>query len=165
MRWLLAVLVLVGAACAAATPEAAEPARITPPPPRDEVVLTVRSGDFVAEWDRAGLATLPTRELTVQEPFLQRPASFTVVDFADVLASSHVPATATVHLTALDDYTVDLDLGDRRTADTRLALAQDGHPIAVADGGPIRIVFPDDSTLGRNEDMWIWSLRTVEVTG
>jgi hypothetical protein len=165
MRWHLAVLVLAVAACTSAPRQVAEPTVVPPPTPGTDVVLTVGAADRSVDWDLPGLATLPTRDVTVQEPFLQRPATFTVVRFTDVLASSGVPATATVHLTALDDYTVDLDLGDPRTTAALLALAEDGHAIAVADGGPIRIVFPDGSDLGRNEDTWIWSLRSTEVTG
>jgi len=35
--------------------------------------------------------------------------------------------------------------------------------MSVADGGPTRIIFPSDSTIGRNIDMWIWNVESMVV--
>jgi hypothetical protein len=39
----------------------------------------------------------------------------------------------------------------------------DGKHMPVDRSGPIRIVFPDSSSLGRNPDLWIWSVATMKV--
>jgi hypothetical protein len=45
-----------------------------------------------------------------------------------------------------------------------LALSRDGEIIAMDQGGPIRIVFPNGQEYSDFLDAWNWSLRTIEVS-
>ena len=75
-----------------------------------------------------------------------------------------VPDSASkVSLTALDDYKVDFEVADVRSSQMLLATKADGKHMPVDRSGPIRIVFPDSSSLGRNPDLWIWSVSTMKV--
>jgi hypothetical protein len=98
------------------------------------------------------------------EPFLKRRVTFEGVLLSDLLEVAGVPdAASTVSLTALDVYKVDVKVSDIRSSQMLLATRADGKHMPVDRSGPIRIVFPDSSTLGRNPDLWIWSVESMKV--
>jgi hypothetical protein len=138
--------------------------------PKGEVVLTV-SGDIGAankgrtlELDLASLEQMRRVRLETAEPFLKRRVTFEGVLLSDLLAVADVPDTAsTVSLTALDDYKVDFKVADVRSSQMLLATKADGKHMPVDRSGPIRIVFPDSSSMGRNPDLWIWSVASMQV--
>ena len=139
-------------------------------PPSGAVVLTM-SGAIRARnqgknlaLDLASLERMRTSRLVTDEPFLKRRATFEGVLLADLLAVAEVAPTASkLHLTALDDYTVDFSLADVRSSQMLLATKHDGKHMAIDRAGPIRIVFPEGSKVGRNPDLWIWSVSTMQV--
>jgi hypothetical protein len=89
---------------------------------------------------------------------------FEGVLLSDLLAVAGVPDSASkVSLTALDDYKVDFKVADVRSSQMLLATKADGKHMTVDRSGPIRIVFPDGSNLGRNPDLWIWSVSAMKV--
>ena len=138
--------------------------------PKGEVVLTV-TGDIATankgtklELDLASLEKMRQVQVEAAEPFLKRRVTFEGVLLSDLLKVAGVPDSAsTVSLTALDDYKVDFKLSDVRSSQMLLATKADGKHMPVDRSGPIRIVFPDSSTLGRNPDLWIWSVATMKV--
>jgi hypothetical protein len=138
--------------------------------PKGEVVLTV-SGDIGAankgtklELDLASLEKMRQVRVEAAEPFLKRRVSFEGVLLSDLLQVAGAPDSAsTVSLTALDDYKVDFKVSDIRSSQMLLATKADGRHMPVDRSGPIRIVFPDSSTLGRNPDLWIWSVESMKV--
>ena len=138
--------------------------------PEGEVVLTV-SGDIGAAnkgrtlaLDLASLEQMRRVRLEAAEPFLKRRVMFEGVLLSDLLAVAGVPDSAsTVSLTALDDYKVDFKVADVRSSQMLLATKADGKHMPVDRSGPIRIVFPDSSSLGRNPDLWIWSVESMKV--
>ena len=123
-------------------------------------MLTV-SGDIGAankgrtlELDLASLEQMRRVRLETAEPFLKRRVTFEGVLLSDLLAVADVPDTAsTVSLTALDDYKVDFKVADVRSSQMLVATKADGKPMPVDRSGPIRIVFPDSSSMGRNPDL------------
>ena len=139
-------------------------------PPKGEVVLTV-TGDIGTrnrgdrlEFDLASLERMRTVRLVALEPFLKRKVTFEGVLLADLLDVAGASEEASkVSLTALDDYKVDFKLADVRSSQMLLATKADGKHMPVDRSGPIRIVFPDGSSLGRNPDLWIWSVSTMKV--
>jgi hypothetical protein len=138
--------------------------------PGGEVVLTV-SGAIGAynkgkklELDLASLEQMRRVRVEAAEPFLKRRVMFEGVLLADLLAVAGVSDSAsTISLTALDDYEVDFELADVRSSQMLLATKADGKHMPVDRSGPIRVVFPDASKLGRNPDLWIWSVTTLKV--
>jgi hypothetical protein len=138
--------------------------------PKGDVVLTV-SGDIASankgrklELDLASLEKMRQVRLEAAEPFLKRRVTFEGVLLSDLLKVAGVPDSASkVSLTALDDYKVDFKVADIRSSQMLLATKADGKHMPVDRSGPIRIVFPDSSTLGRNPDLWIWSVATMKV--
>jgi hypothetical protein len=138
--------------------------------PEGEVVLTV-SGDIGTankgrelELDLASLEQMRRVRLEAAEPFLKRRVMFEGVLLSDLLAVAGVPDSASkTSLTALDDYKVDFKVADVRSSQMLLATKADGKHMPVYRSGPIRIVFPDNSSLGRNPDLWIWSVASMKV--
>ena len=141
-----------------------------PPAPKGEVVLTV-TGDIgtankgrTLELDLASLEKMRQVRVETAEPFLKRRVTFEGVLLSDLLAVAGIPDSASkVSLTALDDYKVDFKVADVRSSQMLLATKADGKHMPVDRSGPIRIVFPDSSTLGRNPDLWIWSVASMKV--
>jgi hypothetical protein len=138
--------------------------------PKGEVVLTM-TGDIGAankgkklELDLASLERMRRVRLEAAEPFLKRRVMFEGVLLSDLLEVAGVPDSASkVSLTALDDYKVDFTVDDVRSSQMLLATKADGKHMPVDRSGPIRIVFPDGSSLGRNPDLWIWSVSSMKV--
>ncbi len=138
--------------------------------PEGEVVLTV-TGDIGTankgkklELDLASLEKMRRVRLEAAEPFLKRRVMFEGVLLSDLLAVAGVPESASkVSLTALDDYKVDFKMADVRSSQMLLATKADGKHMPLDRSGPIRIVFPDSSSLGRNPDLWIWSVSSMKV--
>jgi hypothetical protein len=139
--------------------------------PREEVVLTM-SGAIGARnqgkklaLDLASLERMRTVQLEATEPYLKKKLTFEGVMLSDLLAVADVPESATkLHVTALDDYKVDFSLADVRSSRMLLATKTDGKHMPVERAGPIRIVFPDDASLGRNPGLWIWSISDMQVS-
>ena len=138
--------------------------------PKGEVVLTM-TGDIGAankgkklELDLASLESMRRVRLEAAEPFLKRRVMFEGVLLSDLLEVAGVPDSASkVSLAALDDYKVDFTVDDVRSSQMLLDTKADGKHMAVDRSGPIRIVFPDSSSLGRNPDLWIWSVASMKV--
>ncbi|WP_380169393.1 molybdopterin-dependent oxidoreductase [Jannaschia sp. R86511] len=140
-----------------------------PAGPAEDVVLTLLGGaDNGAAGEGVALSLeqveqLGTRELEVYEPFLEQDVSFTVVPLADVLALAELdPDVTTLHTIAYNEYAVDITRETAETPGAWLATRADGEPIAVADGGPTRVVFTDEHPEAGDEALWIWSIATVE---
>ena len=139
--------------------------------PKGKVVLTMtgaieahNQGKKLA-LDLASLERMRTVRMELNEPFLKRRMTFEGVLLADLLTVAGVPETAKkVQITALDDYKVEFTMADVRDSKMLLATRADGQPMPIDKAGPIRIVFPDGSSLGRNPDLWIWSVNAMKVS-
>jgi hypothetical protein len=139
--------------------------------PKGEVVLTM-SGEIGTRnqgkklaLDIASLERMRMVRMQTTEPFLKRKVTFEGVLLSDLLAVAGVPnSVSKVNMTALDDYKVDFTVADVRSSQMLLATKADGKRMPVDKAGPIRIVFPDSSSLGRNPDLWIWSVSTMRLS-
>jgi hypothetical protein len=140
------------------------------PPPRGTSVLTLSGVDRPnvgkhMELDLAALASMPTVEVTVYEPFLKRDILFEGVLLSDVLGYAGVDPAADMRVTALDDYRVDFSLDQLAEDRVLVATRMGGHAIEIPDGGPTRFIFLDASSgLGTNTDNWVWSLAEMIFT-
>ncbi len=122
------------------------------PPADDEVVLKIEAGRTV-DFTYAELQALATVEIEIFEPFVEQRQSFTGVPLAELLGAADVAADARIETVALNDY--------RYAA--LLAVLRDGELIPMDQGGPIRIVFAEDSPAYELLDAWNWSLRSIVV--
>jgi hypothetical protein len=149
-------------------PTRSAPARPLPAPSADAVlrITGVAPGNVGATTTKLDFATIDaiaTERVTVREPFLKRDVTFTGVRMSQLLRRAGVPLSArTLHMHALDDYTVDLPISTFAT-DGLLATRADGRPIAIAKGGPIRLIFTGDDRTASNTDNWIWSIDSMRA--
>ncbi|MEX2556502.1 MAG: molybdopterin-dependent oxidoreductase [Actinomycetota bacterium] len=139
------------------------------PVPSDAVLdLTGRisrtnSGDGLTI-DLATLETLPIVSGSVFEPFVKKATTFSGVLLSDLLTAAGADGKASsVFITALDDYTWLLPIEVARSGEVLLATRENGKAIPIEKGGPIRIVFSDDSMSGKDSDSWVWSVRGMQV--
>jgi hypothetical protein len=141
------------------------------PAPAGKAILTITGRLSAANHGRpialdlAGLGRLRQVEVHVYEPWVKKDVDFRGVWLQDLLAAAGVAAGATsLQITALDDYSVILSLADVRAGGILVATGDGaGAHIAIADGGPTRIVFLKGLPAGANADQWVWSLKTIDV--
>ncbi|MDY7101912.1 MAG: molybdopterin-dependent oxidoreductase [Actinomycetota bacterium] len=138
-------------------------------PPEGETVLEVTGGlvtntDDGLELDLDMLERMRTVELELFEPFVEERMTFRGVPLEDVVELAGVPDGATTMRTvALNEYEVDIPLDVLDTEGVLLAYEGDGVPLALDEGGPIRIVFADDHPDVANESLWNWSLAAIDL--
>jgi hypothetical protein len=187
-RGLAAVTALVLAAgCAAAEPAGTAEVLGTPAPsvirapdlepgavpaaPQGRPLLTVTgriattNAAGVLQLDQGGLDRLGLLEMSVDDPWAKKRLALQGVWLRDLVDLVRPDAGATtLHLTALDDYQVDLNLADVRSLGIFLATRTgDGAALPVEDGGPTRVVFADDLVERFSPDLWIWNIDTIDV--
>jgi hypothetical protein len=180
---LVAVVALAGvlSGCAAGA-KSREPVQASSPPtrtvaptpvpaPAGKPVLTLtgllgnhnRGANLL--FDQRTLDAMATQTQTFTEPFAKKDISFTGIPMSVLLSRAGIPPTAKgVRVHAIDDYKVTFKLADLMAPGVLLATKAGGAPIPVADGGPIRLVFPPDSAVGKNRDIWIWSIDSMTIT-
>jgi hypothetical protein len=127
-------------------------------------IATTNSGNSL-RFDAATLDRLGLLQVTVDEPWVKQKLKFQGPWLADVLKMAKVdPAARTLHVTALDDYQIDVALADVQAGGILLATKKgDGQPIPVEEGGPTRIVYLGGNLAGASADQWIWSLASIDV--
>jgi hypothetical protein len=141
------------------------------PAPEGTPVLTVTgkiaatNGSGGLRLDAATLDRLGVTAVSVYEPWVKADVLFQGVWLADLIKLARPDGSAqTVHLTALDDYQIDLSMADVMAGGVLLATKTGGGAaIAVEDGGPTRIVFTSGTPSGSSADQWIWSLAAIDV--
>lgn len=167
-----------GGGSSRASYETVAPATITPgdaiPAPTGEVILTMlgdinttNSGDTL-ELDMSTLEGFGLVKYTVNDPWLNATNTYTGVLISDlhrIIGSSG--AATSFHITALDDYQVDISLEDAAKWPILLATQNNGNYMDVENSGPTRVIFPYDTYSDIDQiaykDYWIWNIKSVEV--
>lgn len=128
-----------------------------------KISTTNRGGTLV--FDQHTVEQLGLVQVKLYEPWTKQNLEFRGVWLKDLVALSGASAAATtLHITALDDYAVDLTLADVRAGGIMLATrAGDGSVIPIDQGGPTRVVFLDSVAAGANADQWVWSIKQIDV--
>lgn len=143
----------------------------TVPDPTGAAVLTVTglvgatNAGAALRFDAAGLDRLGLLKVEVFEPWVKKDLSYQGTWLTDLLGVARPgPTASSVHITALDDYQVDLTMADIAAGGIFLATKRgDGTPIPVEEGGPTRIIFVGGVASGASRDRWIWSLTTIDI--
>lgn len=177
---LLAVLCLTLAACGGSGAPAEPYVRVSeataaapdqlPAPVADPVVtitgrISAATPDGIS-LDRAGIESMGLVRYTVRDPWLEQDLEFTGVLMTDLLAATGAAGDAqTLHITALDDYEVDIAIADVERWPVMLATQTGGSPMEIEAKGPTRVVFPADPAIDelKYKDLWIWQIKTIEV--
>jgi hypothetical protein len=124
------------------------------------VVLSIDDGDRT-DYTLADLATFSPIVVTIDEPFIQETVQFTGVAMADLFDDAGMSLDVTVDTVALNDYVYTDSVENFVTNRAIVAYLADGAPIPVEEGGPVRIVFAEDSPYFSELEAWNWSLRAI----
>ena len=132
-----------------------------PPPAPDDIVLSV-DGPAPLELSLVDLQGFPRTSVTIVEPFVQEEHTYEGVLLEEIFTRAGISPDTTVDTVALNDYRYS-DVAEVLIASGAiLAFFEDGEPIAMNRGGPLRIVFADDSNYFAELEAWNWSLRTIK---
>jgi hypothetical protein len=142
--------------------------------PSGEVILTLfgaigntHGGESV----RLDLATLERFGLvryTIVDPWRGTEETYSGVLMSTLLATLGVDEAAEVAVfVALDDYRAEIPIAELRKWPVLLATRSRGVPLAVAEGGPSRIVYPIHSNpraaAPERRANWVWNVETIEI--
>jgi hypothetical protein len=130
-----------------------------------EVTGQIADGDG-ARFDRQALEAMPQHRITTSTPWTDGVSVFEGPLLCDLL--ERVGADGTVlEAKALNDYVVEIPIGDCERYPVILALTRDGEPLSRRDMGPIWIVYPRDDfpelQLETVNARWVWQLTEIEV--
>ena len=117
---------------------------MVPAAPRDKPLLTLTgkiettNADGALRIDQAALDRLGLLAVNVDDPWAKHRMALQGIRLRDLVELARPADGATIlHLTALDDYQVDLNLADVRADDIFLATRNgEGLALPVEDGGP-----------------------------
>ena len=129
----------------------------------NEVILTISKGSNTAEFAYPRLLKMKHSTITIYEPFLKKRQIFTVIRLQTLFNFVGISGSDKVVTTALNDYVFTAKASDFISAGAYIAIKRDGVPIGYDQGGPIRIIFSDDSKWAKNLDAWNWSLESIRV--
>jgi len=184
LTWLvLGSLMLMAVACNSQNSlppyDVVKPAEITLgsplPAPAKEGILTISGAITNKNMTDTLVLDMPTIEklglvkyTVIKDPWENKQMTYTGVLLADLLKAAGASETATsVHLTALDDYQVDIIIAKTKEMPILLATQADGQYMDVDHAGPTRLVFPydtlSDSDLLDYKNLSIWNISHMEI--
>lgn len=129
----------------------------------NEVIFTVSKGSKKVQFTSAKLNKLKTTTISIYEPFLKKRQTFTVVTMKSLFALAGISGNDKVATRALNDYVYTNTAAKFTAANAYIAIKRNGVDIPYDQGGPIRIVFADNSIWAKNLDAWNWSLSSIAV--
>lgn len=129
----------------------------------NEVIFTVSKGNKKVQYTSAKLFKIESKVISIYEPFLKKRQSFTVIPMKTFFAAVGISGKDKVATTALNDYVYSNTASRFVAANAYIAIKRNGTDIPYDQGGPIRIVFADDSTWAKNLDAWNWSLASISA--
>lgn len=176
-KWAISVLVLGGVllgACgsddqsATSTVETATTDNLyggvdVPPPTPDEPILDIANSGDVTSYSLNDLREFTLVEETVFEPFVKSDSTFVGVSMADLFEAAGIEPSDEVITIALNEYIYTNFASEFTGTDAFVAFEQDGGPIPMDRGGPLRIIVPNDRPLTGSLEVWNWSLAEIRV--
>lgn len=129
----------------------------------NETILTVLSGGKSIKYRMADLLALKPVSIQLNEPFVKKRQTFSVIPLSVLLAKSGIKPTQKVSTKALNDYIYANTGSNFAKARAFIALKRDGKAIPYDQGGPIRLVYPDSSMWSKYLDPWNWSLSEISA--
>lgn len=142
------------------------------PAPSGDVILTVTGEIGVsnaregAQFDLEMLMAMDATEIVTSTIWTEGVKTFTGVSL-HVLAENLAVDGGRMLATAINDYTVEIPLGDAVPGGPILAYALDGEPMSVRDKGPLWVIYPYDSgSAYKTEVVYsrsIWQLDRIKI--
>jgi len=142
------------------------------PVPKEPVVLSVsgmianHNADGRAEFDLATLMSYPSSHISTTTAWTEGINTFEGIAAETLL--NIVQANGTIaEFSALNDYTVSINLDDPIKHGAIIAYLHNGQRMSVRDKGPLWLIYPLDSNPELQSpiyrDRMIWQLRSINV--
>ncbi|QQA42034.1 hypothetical protein [Pelagovum pacificum] len=129
-----------------------------------DTLLTVESatGEQV-EYTIDDLEALPQVEYVTMNPYIDSPSSFSGPLLRDLVEG--VGEDEQLSLVAINDYSVEIPMGDAINYDVIVATRLDGHHMSVREKGPLWVMYPFSDHPELNDSIYnarlIWQLDTI----
>ncbi|NMM44490.1 hypothetical protein HH303_08365 [Rhodospirillaceae bacterium KN72] len=143
------------------------------PDPVGPVILTVdgaiavTNADDEARFDKAMLQALDETVLKTKSPWIDGEASTFIGTKISAILTAVGARKATLSLTALDGYAVDIPYSDIEDMDPILSWERNGTPLTVRDRGPLWVTYPIDKIpadeAAKYSARWIWQVARISV--
>lgn len=140
--------------------------------PKGRTILSVsgkigmKNKDDIAVFDMDMIEKLPQKSFTTRTPWFDKPVKFTGPLLSDVLAAVKASGTK-VSAVAINDYKIDIPIGDIGKHGVIVARLMDDLPIPVRSKGPLFVVYPFDSAAELRSSVYyersIWQLKALEL--
>ncbi len=123
-------------------------------------------GSQVIQLDGATIRALPQRNVTTRTPWHDGAVTFSGPRLWDLLEPLK-PAGKTLHITALNDYSVDIPLSDLPRYQPLLAWQLNGKALTVRNKGPLFLIYPFDAYPELHNQLHygrsIWQIKRITV--
>lgn len=129
----------------------------------NEVIFSIFKGSRKADFTVAKLLKMKSSVISIYEPFLKKRQTFTVIPMKNFFLLAGISGNDKVTTTAINDYTYTNTAARFIAANAYIAIKRNGQPIPYDQGGPLRIVFDDQSKWAKQLDAWNWSLALISV--
>ena len=129
----------------------------------NEVIFSVSKGSKKVTFTTAKLVKIKSSTISIYEPFLKKRQSFTVIPMKTFFSLVGISGNDKVFTTALNDYVYSNTASKFIAANAYIAIKRNGTDIPYDQGGPIRLVFADNSKWAKNLDAWNWSLASISA--
>ena len=129
----------------------------------NEIIFTVSKGSKKSEFAYARLLKMKSKTISIYEPFLKKRQRFTVIPLKNFFSLAGISGQDKVMTIALNDYIYTNTAAQFISTGAYIAIKRDGVDIPYDQGGPLRLVFADDSRWAKNLDAWNWSLSAIRV--
>lgn len=129
----------------------------------NEVIFTVSKGAKKTTFAYGRLLKMKSSTISIYEPFLKKRQSFTVIPLKNFFSLVGISGKDKVATIALNDYIYSNTASAFISAGAYIAIERDGVAIPYDQGGPLRLVFADNSKWAKNLDAWNWSLASIRV--
>ena len=129
----------------------------------NEIIFTVSKGTKMRSFTAAEILSLKSRTVSIFEPFVKKRQEFTVIPIESFFKLVGISGSDKVITMALNDYAYKNLAKNFVAAKTLVAIKKNGTEIAYDQGGPIRLIFADNSRWAKQKDAWNWSLKSISV--
>jgi hypothetical protein len=129
----------------------------------NEIIFTISKGKNKSEFAFPRLDKMKSSVISIYEPFIKKRQRFTVIPIKSFFDLVGISGKDKVSTKALNDYIYTNTAANFLNAKAYIAIKRDGVEIPYDQGGPIRIIFADDSSWAKNLDAWNWSLVSISV--
>jgi hypothetical protein len=138
------------------------------PKPKGEIILTISGAIGItnsaagAEFDRAMLEALPSRQFVTETPWTKGLHTFTGVPLKVLMARVGARGQM-ITATALNEYTAEIPVDDGEHFELMVAYLMDGQPMLPSDRGPLWTLYPfSNRPETRTETYYMRSVWTLE---